>query len=137
MLEIFPLVIGFIFQLLEKVNSHYHPCFLPARPTEREVESTGDKEGERMKLLTNYCFFFFSLLALFPGALSLSCFFRKASHQPAGASLAMVIVSFPPQAHFTEIGSDRQGDLLLLDSWEGNTKHYIRHCHQASSLGLH
>ena len=29
LLEIFLLVIGFIFQLLEKVVSHYHPCLLP------------------------------------------------------------------------------------------------------------
>ena len=62
LLEIFPLVIGFIFQLLEKVSCHYHPCLLPARPTEREVGSTGDKEGERMKLLMNYCFFSLSWL---------------------------------------------------------------------------
>ena len=56
LLEIFPLVIGFIFQLLEKVVSHYHPCLLP-QGQQREVGSTGDEEGERMKLRMNYCFF--------------------------------------------------------------------------------
>lgn len=112
LLESFPLVIGFIFQLLEKVDSHYHPCFLPSGPTEGEVESTGSKEEERIKLQMNY-YFFFSLLALLPGAPSQSCFLRKAPHQLARASWPMVSVSFPPQAHFTEIESDRQGDLLL------------------------
>lgn len=115
MLEIFPLVIGFIFQLLtEKVVSHYHPCLLP-QGQQREVGPLATKEGERTELRMNYCF----LLALFSRCPLSVIFFRKASHQLAGASLAMVIMSFPPQAHFTKIGSDRQGDLLLLSSWEG------------------
>jgi hypothetical protein len=96
------------------------------RERERESESLGDKEKERMKLQKN-----FTLLP--PGALAQSCFLGKAGQ----ASLPMVIVSFSPQAHFTKIGSDRQGALLLSGSWEGNTKHYIKHCHQASSFGLH
>lgn len=54
LLEIFPLVIGFIFQLLEKVESHYHPCLLPSRPMEREVGSIVDKEKGRMKLQVSY-----------------------------------------------------------------------------------
>lgn len=135
MLEIFPSVIGFIFQLLEKVKSHYYPFLLPSRPTERNAGSIGDKEKERMKLQMNYVF---SLkLALLPGAPLQTCFLRKAPHPPARASLPMVILSSPPQAHFTEMESDRQGDLLLWGSWEGNTKHYIKHRHQASSFGLH
>lgn len=42
---------------LRKSRVSLSPLPSPPRPTEREVGSAGDKEGERMKLRMNYCFF--------------------------------------------------------------------------------
>lgn len=84
LLEIFPLVIGFIFQLLEKVDSHYQPCLFPSRPAEREVGSVGDKEGEGMKLQMNYYFF---LSAGFTSRCPLSVMLLQKSTSSAGQGL--------------------------------------------------